>query len=80
MPRIHGLQHIECFGTTTLANDDAVRAHAQCIGDEVAYGDHAPALGVGKPRFEPDDVWMLVEPELGAVFDRDDALLVGDEA
>lgn len=23
---------------------------------------------------------MLVEPELGAVFDRDDALLVGDEA
>ena len=40
----------------------------------------AAALGIGKTRFESDDVRMLIESEFGAVLDCDDAFFVGDKA
>lgn len=31
---VHGLQHIQCFRTAHLANDDAVRTHTQAGADQ----------------------------------------------
>jgi len=50
------LQHVEHLGAPDLADDDAVRPHAQGIADQLAQGDLAPALDVGRPGLEPDDV------------------------
>jgi hypothetical protein len=32
--RIHGLQHVECFFSAALAEDDAVGPHAQRVLDQ----------------------------------------------
>jgi hypothetical protein len=60
-----------------LADDDPVGPHAQRVLDEVADRDRAAAFDVGRTRLEAHDV-LLVEREFGRVFDRDDALAVGD--
>ncbi len=76
--RGHGLEHVEGLAAAHLADDDAVGAHAQGVAYEVADGDAAVALDVGRARFEADDV-RLLELEFGGVLDGDDALALGDE-
>ena len=44
--RVHGLQHVAALGTAHLAHHDAVGAHAQGIGHQVA-NRRAP---LGAPR------------------------------
>ena len=72
---VHGLEHVERGGVTDLADDDAVGAHAQRVLDEVADGDRALALDVGRAGLEAQHV-VLVQPELGGVLDGDDPLVV----
>ena len=74
--RVHRLEHVERLGAADLADDDAVRPHAQRVADELADRDLALALDVLRPRLEPQHV-ALVEPELGGVLDRDDPLVSG---
>lgn len=78
MARVHGLQHVERLARADLADDDAVGAHAQGIAHEVADGDSALALEVGRSRLERHDV-LLLQAQLGGILDGDDALAVGDE-
>ena len=78
--RVHGLQHVESLCPTAFSYDDSVGSHAQRVGDKLSNGDRPAALGIGKTRFESDDVRMLIESEFGAVLDCDDALFVGDKA
>src|SRR3989441_13281194 len=47
---VHRLQHVEGFAAATLANDDAVRAHAERVLDQVALHDLTLALDVGWTR------------------------------
>ncbi len=77
--RVHGLQHREGLATTRLTDDDALGAHTEGVPDEVHDRDRALAFDVGGARLQADDV-ILHEPELGGVFDRDDALVLRDEA
>ncbi len=72
---VHRLQHVEGGAVADLADDDAVGPHPQRVADEVADGDLAPALDVGRARLQPQHV-LLVELQLGGVLDRDDALVV----
>ena len=76
--RVHGLQHVERLARADLANDDAVGAHTQGIAHEVADGDSALALEIGRARFERHDV-LLLQAQLGSILDGDDALALGDE-
>ena len=75
---VHGLEHVEGLAGTALADDDAVGPHAQAVLDEVADGDLAATLDVGRAGLQREDV-VLVELELLGVLDRDDALVGGDE-
>ena len=75
---VHRLEHVQRLAAADLADDDAVGAHAQRVAHQVADGDLAPALDVGRAALQPDDV-RLVELQLGGVLDGDDALVVGDE-
>ena len=79
MAGVHSLQHVESFAATDFANDNPVGPHAQRVFDEIALGNLAPALNIGRPRFKPGYVHLL-ELELGGILDGDDALPVADEA
>jgi hypothetical protein len=68
MPGVGGMQHVEDLGATNLADDDAVGTHPQGVADQFAQRDLAPALDVGRPGLETDDV-RAGEPKLGGVLD-----------
>ena len=76
---VHGLQHVERFLAADLADDDAVGTHTQGVDDQLALANRALAFDVGRPGFEPRHV-LLVQLQFGRVFDRHDALALGDEA
>jgi hypothetical protein len=46
MPRIHRLQHVECFLAAALPEDDAVRSHAQRILDQLALRKYLPVISI----------------------------------
>jgi hypothetical protein len=71
--RVHGGQEVETFLATDFAQDDPVWPHTQRVDDEVADGDRALALEVGRAGFERQPV-RLLKPKLGRVLDGDDAL------
>ena len=76
---VHRLQHVERFFAADLADDDAVGPHTQGVAHQLPLADRALAFDVGRPRLEPHDV-LLLQLQLGRVLDRDDALVLGDEA
>jgi len=76
---VHGLEHREGLATTRLTDDDPLGTHTEGVPDEVHDRDRALAFDVGRARFETDHV-VLHELQLGSVLDRDDALVLGDEA
>src|ERR1700738_1069191 len=73
----HRLQHVEYFGAAHLADDYAVGAHAQRIGEQLAWGGVALAPDVGRTGRETEDLGLL-QGEFGSVFDGDDALVLGN--
>ena len=77
MAGVHGLQHVQGLATAALAHHDAVGAHAQAVDEEVPDADLALAFQVGRARFQGDHV-RLLQLQLGAVLDGDDALAGGD--
>ena len=70
---VHRLQHVERLATADLTDHDPVRPHPQRVADQVADGDLALALEVGRPVLQPQPV-RLAELQLGGVLDGDDAL------
>src|SRR6185503_5559191 len=76
---VHGLEHRERLTTTDLTDDDALWAHTEGVLHEIHDRDLALAFDVRRARLEAHDV-VLHETELGGVLDRDDALVLGDEA
>ncbi len=79
MPRIHCLQHIERFAATTLADDDAVRPHAERISHQIANGDGTSALNIRGSGLKPNDM-ILGESQFGGIFNRDNAICCGEVA
>ena len=79
MTRIHRLKHIEGFIATALANDNAIRPHAQRVLHQVALANFAFAFGIGRPRFQPSDM-QLLQLQFRCIFDRDQTLFVRDES
>ena len=76
---VHGLEHVERFRTAALADDDPFGPHTQGVAHQVGGGDRALAFDVRRPRFQPHHV-VLLQLQFGRVLDRDDALVVRDEA
>ena len=79
MAGVHGLEHIEGLATPDLAYNYTVRPHPKGVPHQVALSDLALALDVGRPRLKPHDMWLL-QLQLGAVLDSDDALALGNGA
>ena len=69
---VHRLQHVERLSAADLAHDDPIGPHAERVDDQIAGGDPAPTFDVRRPRLHADDV-LLIENQLGRVFDGDDA-------
>ena len=77
MASIHGLQHVERFFRTNLAQNHAVRTHPQGVLDQLALFDFAIAFEIRGSCFHACDVGLL-QLQFGRVFNRDQALLVAD--
>src|SRR5437773_4055366 len=75
---VHRLQHVERLSAAYLADDDAVRPHAQRVAHEVADGDLAMALDVGGFGLEADHM-HLPQAELGGILAGHDALIRRNE-
>ena len=78
MTGVHRLEHVERFRPADLTDDDAVRAHAQGVTDQVPDPDLTATLGVRRAGFQAHDV-RLLQLKLRRILDRDDALALGDE-
>jgi hypothetical protein len=78
VPGVHRLKHVERLAAANLADNDPIRTHAQGVADEVADGDRASTLHVGRSSLEAEHV-RLGQPQLGGVLDRDDPFIVRDE-
>src|SRR5262245_57982622 len=72
MPCVHRLKHVERFAAAHFANDDAFRAHAQTVTDEIARGHFTFPLDVWRSCFQSYHV-RLTQLQLRRVLDRDDA-------
>src|ERR1017187_4352439 len=79
MARVHGLEHVQRFTATALSDDDSIRAHTQRVDDQLADRDAPLAVDVRGTSLEAADV-LLVQLELGRIFNGDDAFVDGDEA
>ncbi len=76
---VHRLQHVDRLGAANLADDDPVGAHAKRVPYELPNPHLALAFDVRRAGLERDDM-LLLQLQLGRVLDRDDALVVRDEA
>jgi hypothetical protein len=74
---VHRLQHVEALAAAHLAQDDAVRTHAQRVLEQVALVDAAAAFGALGAGFEAHHVDLL-QLQFSGVFDGDDALVGAD--
>ncbi len=78
MAGVHRLQHVDRLRTTALANNDAIRPHAQRVAYEVADGDAGLGLRRLRPRLQIDDM-DAVELQFRRVLDGNDTLADRDE-
>ena len=78
MAGVHGLQQVERLGSADFADDDAFGTHTQAVPDQIAHGDLAFALDVGRAGFQPHHM-RLLQLKFGGVFAGDDALVMLDE-
>ena len=67
-----GEQHAQ-FWPATLADNEALRPHPQCLADELLDIDTASTLKVWLPRLERHHV-RVGDLELGDIFNSEDAL------
>jgi uncharacterized protein YhdP len=67
---VHGLKHVQGFRTSALSNNDAVRAHPQCVFDQVSDLDGTLAFDVAGAALQADQM-IMVQLELCRVFNRD---------
>ena len=74
MAGVHGLQQVESLRAAHLADDDALGPHAQAVAHQVAHGDLALALEVGRTGLQTHDV-RLLQLQFGRVLAGDDALV-----
>ena len=67
---VHCLHHIKCFLTPTLANNNAIRAHAQCILHQLSLSYFTLAFEICRTRFQTANMWQL-QLQFGGILDRD---------
>ena len=76
--RVHRPQHVDGLGSSDLADDDPVGAHAEGVAHELADRGGAEPVGGGRAGLEAHDVGAG-QAELGGVLHGDDALAVGEQ-
>jgi hypothetical protein len=74
---IHRLQHIDGFSAAYLADDNAIRPHAQRVSYQVPLGHFTFALYIGRSGFKPNHVWLL-QLQFSRVFNRNYAFILGN--
>ncbi len=79
VPRVHRLEHVEGLASADLPHDDPIRAHAKRVATRSRTVTSPRPSTFGGPRLKRHDVWLR-EAQLGRVLDRDEALVLGDEA
>ena len=76
---VHGLQHIEDFGSPGFSHDDPVGPHAERISKQIALRDGSPPFHIRHAGFQRNHVGLL-KLQFGGFFDGDHALRIRDES
>lgn len=76
MPGVQRRQQVDHLRASDLADDDAVRTHAQRLPDQLAQRDLPGALDVGAARHQPNQVGMLRLQFRGVLHTEDPFALV----
>src|SRR6202165_1206515 len=71
---VHGLQHVQRFAATYLADDETIRAHPDRVPDQLAEGHH---LLPRRYAFEATDM-ALWQSQFGGLLNRDDTFVTRD--
>ncbi len=79
MAGVHGLQHVERLLASGLTHHDAIGPHPERVDQQLPLLHGTLPLDVRRTRLQAGDV-LLMQLELCGVFDRDDAVALGDEA
>ena len=79
MAGVHGLQQVERFRSAHFADDDAFRPHTQTVAHQIAHGDLALALEIGRPCLQPHHM-RLLQLQFGGVLAGNDTLVIVDVA
>ena len=74
---VHRLQHVENFIASHLADNDAVRPHAQAVDQQMPLFDRPFSFDVRRAGFHRRHV-LLTKVQLRGVLDRDDPFILPD--
>lgn len=72
---VEGSEQVDHLRPAHLANDDAIRSHAQGLPDKVAERDHSRTFEIGRSSLEAHDMGMI-RAQLAGILSDDDALIV----
>jgi len=75
MTGVHCLQHIQRLGTTDLAENNSLRAHAQTVAHQVSLRDLTLVFDIRRTGLQSHNV-RLLQLQLGRVLDGHDTLTV----
>ena len=75
---VHGLQHFQHFCATHFPHNNAVRAHAQAVAQQVTNGNHTRAFKATGAAFHAHHMGVR-QGQFSRVFNRDHTLIGRDE-
>ena len=59
MTRVHGLQHVQRFLATNLADHDSIGTHSEAVDHQLALHHRTFAFDIGRASFQTDTVSLL---------------------
>ena len=71
MARVHGLQHIQRFGSAAFPHDDPVGTHTQSIDHQIPNGDPPLPFDVRRPGFQGNQI-LMGKFKFGGILHSDD--------
>ena len=72
---VHGLKHVERLATADLADDDAIRTHAQRVSHQITNRHLPRTFSIGRTCLQADHMGLL-QGQLGGVLNGDDPLSI----
>ena len=78
MTSIHRLQHVECFATTALTNDNSLGAHTEGVHHQITNGNFTSPFNIWRAGFKRNHM-LLTQLQFSSIFYCYDTFIIRDE-